>query len=121
MTPPADPWSLVRNDFGATGVATAPPVWPAGLSAQAPSAVYAAVLAQAGAWPAARDAIDERIVGDVRNGTGRVATAVGSVPTLPATQRALAVPANPSGDDDGDGYTNLEEWLHAYARAAEGR
>jgi uncharacterized protein YjdB len=121
MTPPADPWSLVKNDFGATGVATSPPVWPAGLSTQAPSTVYANVLAQAGAWPAARDAIDERIVGDVRNGTGRVATAVGTVPTLATTQRALAVPANPNGDDDGDGYTNLEEWLHAYARTAEGR
>ena len=27
----------------------------------------------------------------------------------------------PSGDDDGDGYTNLEEWLHGYAAKVERR
>ena len=121
MTPPADPWSLVRNDFGSSAVSTSPPVWPAGLTASSPSTAYSAVLSQAGAWPAARDAVDERVVGDVRDGTGQVATSAGPWPSLPVTRRALALPENPNGDDDGDGYTNLEEWMHAMARAAEGR
>ena len=29
-------------------------------------------------------------------------------------------PVNPSDDGDGDGYTNLEEWLHAKAAQVEG-
>jgi hypothetical protein len=33
----------------------------------------------------------------------------------------LSLPSNPSGDDDGDGYTNLEEWLHKMAAEVEGR
>ncbi len=26
---------------------------------------------------------------------------------------------NPTGDDDGDGYTNIEEWLHEFAAEME--
>jgi hypothetical protein len=40
---------------------------------------------------------------------------------LAKNQRALTLPANPNGDDDGDGYTNLEEWLHCMAAQVEGR
>jgi len=40
---------------------------------------------------------------------------------LPVNRRKLTVPDNPSGDDDGDGYTNLEEWLHGFAAEVEGR
>jgi hypothetical protein len=36
-------------------------------------------------------------------------------------RRALTLPANPNGDDNGNGYTNVEEWLHAFAAAVEGR
>jgi len=32
----------------------------------------------------------------------------------------LTTPTNPHGDSDGDGYTNLEEWLHNYSSQAEG-
>jgi hypothetical protein len=31
----------------------------------------------------------------------------------------LALPSNPTGDDDGDGYKNFEEWLHDLAVALE--
>jgi hypothetical protein len=82
------------------------------------------VLANAGAWPASRDAVDQRVVSDVRNRTGRIITSqnqVGGWPNLGTPRRTLALPANPNGDDDGDGYTNLEEWLHALSRTAEGR
>ena len=33
--------------------------------------------------------------------------------------RALTLPKDPSADDDGDGYTNLEEWLHRLAAQVE--
>lgn len=42
----------------------------------------------------------------------------GGWPTLAENTRNLAIPANPTGDADSDGYTNLEEWLHAFPRNA---
>jgi hypothetical protein len=33
--------------------------------------------------------------------------------------RPLVIPREPNGDEDGDGYTNLEEWLHKHAAAVE--
>ena len=32
----------------------------------------------------------------------------------------MVIPKKPNDDDDGDGYTNLEEWLHRYAAEVEG-
>lgn len=122
--PPSDAWSLVRNDYGSAGVASSAPVWPSGFTPRANSQVYSYVLANAGAWPASRDAVDTRVVGNVKNGTGSVINSqadVGGWPSLASTTRTLTLPANPNGDDNGNGYTNLEEWLQALARAAEGR
>ncbi len=94
---------------------------------------YAAVLEGAGAshW---RDSADQRIIDDVRNGTGRIISSeaeVGGWPDLPAepartdsdgdgmpddweTARGLD-PQNPqdgSHDNDNNGYTELEDWLN---------
>lgn len=82
------------------------------------------VLEHAGAWAANRDGVDARIVRSVREGTGGIIDSqkeVGGFPTAAQTRHKLDVPAEPAADDDGDGYTNLEEWLHARAAAAEGR
>lgn len=49
-----------------------PPVWPEGLEAIPAWRVEAKVLLNAGARPWDRDAVDRRIVQDVRHGTGRV-------------------------------------------------
>jgi hypothetical protein len=49
-----------------------PPFWPRGLKALKSSQVEASVLAQAGARPWDRDAVDLRIIDEVRNGTGKV-------------------------------------------------
>jgi hypothetical protein len=35
------------------------------------------------------------------------------------TWREFVVPANANGDDDGDGYTNIEEVIHQMAKALE--
>ena len=42
-------------------------------------------------------------------------------PVRASNTRAFTVPNNPTGDDDGDGYTNLEEELHRWAAIVEGR
>ena len=122
--PPSNPWSLVLNEDGASVVALSPPVWVPGLVAQPNANVESWVLSNAGARPADRDAVDLRIVNEVRSGTGRIIdhpSDVGGWPVLTQNQRPLTTPANPNGDDDGDGYTNLEEWLHQMAAQVEGR
>lgn len=95
--------------------------------------VKAYVLANAGMFPANRQPTDTRIVNEVTNGTGvykdcTLASAVtgcdanhetGDWDTLAVNTRTLTVPTNPDLDDDGDGWTNLEEWLHTYKLAVE--
>ncbi|HRZ18216.1 MAG TPA: pectate lyase, partial [Candidatus Hydrogenedentes bacterium] len=81
------------------------------------------VLAGAGARPADRDAVDTRVVDGVRTGAGRIIDSqeqVGGMPQDAATRRPLEPPPAPGADDDRDGYTNLEEWLHAQAGEVEG-
>jgi len=93
------------------------------------------VLAGAGATFPKRDSVDARVVADVENGTGKIidhVSEVGGHPQLasgtpPAdsdhdgildeweTQHGLD-PHNASdgnADPDGDGYTNLEDYLHS--------
>jgi len=113
------------------GVPVAPV--PAGLVPAATA--YAEVLQRAGAWP--RDAADTRIVGHVANRTGAVPSAVTGFPALVTgspypdadhdgmgdtweSNNGLnpANPADRNGDRDGDGYTNLEEFLATRAAAA---
>jgi hypothetical protein len=104
---------------------------------------YEAVLANSGATLPRRDAVDTRIVREVRTGTGRVIdnpSQVGGWPELergtpPADrdsdgmpdewERAHGLdPQNPADgvlDADRDGYTNLEEWLNGLASPSRAR
>jgi len=92
------------------------------------------VLARAGALLPARDTVDRRIVSNVRSGTGRIIDsqgAVGGYPvyaagTPPADGDHDGMPdaweeehgfdkndaTDGAGDADGDGYTNVEEYLN---------
>lgn len=100
-----------------------PPIWPPGYSPLSSGDTQEYVLSNAGARPADRDAVDNRVINDVINGTGQIIDSqddVGGWPTLAENYRAFDAPSNPNGDDDGDGYTNLEELLHAYAAEVEG-
>jgi pectate lyase len=93
------------------------------------------VLAQAGAAAPQRDAVDLRVVNDVKNGTGLIIDSpddVGGYPELadgkpPVDSDHDGMPdeweikegLNPNnasdgnGDLDQDGYTNIEEYLHS--------
>lgn len=70
-----------------------------------------------------RDAVDRRIILTVQTRTGRIIASqndVGGWPSLPINRQVFQTPLNPNGDDDRDGYTNLEEVLHQAAAPLEG-
>lgn len=121
-------WSFVDMPFE-PGVAqehraSEPPITVPRLKIKPGSEVKDWVLANAGARPADRDPVDARVVKDAREKTGKIPASqedVGSWPELAENYRELSIPENPNGDDDGDGYTNLEEWLHEFADKVEGR
>ncbi len=99
-----------------------PPDMPEGLQLRPAAQVRDWLLATAGARPADRDPVDRRIIAETRarrGGIKRTLEDVGGWVDLPATRRNLTVPPRPNGDDDGDGYTNLEEWLHGFAADVE--
>jgi pectate lyase len=102
------------------------PIWNGGIAMVQTSnnGVYNRVLNTAGARPADRDAVDRRVVTNVRNRTGQIINCVsangttrcaknaGGWPSLAQNRRTLTLPANP-GTVTASGYTNLELWLHS--------
>lgn len=78
------------------------------------------VLGGTGKTPATRDALDAGLAEKIRTRTGSFRTdlvlpGAGDDPWQAvdaSVTRRLALPADPDQDADGDGYTNLEEWLH---------
>lgn len=86
------------------------PTWPIGLEVLPAAQVFERVLASAGARPRERDAVDARIVAEVRTGTGSLVDSqddVGGYPTAASTRRTLDVPAN------------VEDWLDQLATELE--
>jgi hypothetical protein len=91
-------------------VLTTRPSWPEGLVALPATQVVESVLANAGARPKDRDAVDTRLVADFRAKRGALInsqTAVGGYPTSTQTTRALTVPAD------------VESWLVQMAAEVE--
>lgn len=132
---PHDPWSLVKDSERPDYRLAARPEWADPATEDAATAT-AAVLDRAGAGPA-RDAVDQRVVAGVRDRSGRIIdsqTQIGGWPELaPGTpwidsdgdgmpddwERAHGLdPANAADgptDRNGDGFTNLEDWLNGLA------
>lgn len=128
ITPSFDgknPRSAVNKESGLGNSiwASSPPTWNNGLEAISAQAAYEWVLTSAGSRPSDRDSVDFRIIQDVRDGSGTTIDSpwnVGGWPALAENHRRLSLPANPNEDNDGNGYTNLEEWLHSMAAQVEG-
>ena len=134
----SDPWSVAGAIYGSLTLANyrsgTPLAWPAGMTTLPTSdnVVREHVLRYSGARPADRDAVDRRIVEQVRNGTGRIINCVaangtarcnrngGGWPSTPENRRALTLPANPN-TVTASGYTNLELWLQRMSAEVEGR
>ena len=138
---PKDQWSLVtgRTD---EGYRLAGPIRFPAVTPDPAARAYEKVLAGAGA-SLPRDAVDARVIHSVRNGTGSLIdsqTEVGGWPELAAgtpwkdsdgdgmpddwerTQGLDAAnPADGNADRDGDGYTELEEWLNALVEPRRSR
>jgi hypothetical protein len=109
------------------------PVWNGGLTVlnTANNAVYDRVLTNAGARPSDRDAVDKRVITQVRNRTGRIINCVaadgstrcsrnaGGWPSLAQNRRALTLPTNPNSVA-ANGYTNLENWLNTLDQSVGG-
>jgi hypothetical protein len=114
-----DPWALAKVAVSFDVKAIEPPIWDGGLAVRPSSQVVDWVLTEAGARPWDRDSVDERIVSNVRNGTGRLVDSIedaGGWPDLQPARHTLYPPENPNDDDDEDGYTNLEEWIFEFGQ-----
>ena len=105
------------------------------LTTQDADTAYEDVLLNAGATAPRRDAVDQRIVMEVRNRTGAIINSpqdAGGYPTYTGAEAPLDSdgdgmpdawetkmgfnandPADGNQDQDGDGYTNVEAYLHA--------
>jgi pectate lyase len=109
------------------------PVWNGGMTVQntANDAVHDRVMSYAGARPTDRDAVDRRVVAQVRARNGQVINCVasngssrcnkngGGWPSLTQNRRTLTLPANASSMTS-SGYTNLERWLHSMDQSIAG-
>ena len=89
------------------------------------SKVIDVVLPSVGSRPFFRAPPDERIVTNVRerrgglkNCTAKCSTATGTINNTRGSFRRLKLPLSPRAIE-GNGYTQLESWLHAYARHVE--
>lgn len=98
---------------------TAPPAWPPLFQARPAKMVEDWIIAQAGARPSNRDKVDQRIIQDLRKRGGRIINSPSDVggewPQQTSTRHKILLPAESNGDDDKDGYTNIEEILHEMA------
>lgn len=102
---------LTTSKTAAISLLPEAPVWPEGLRARPAAEVKEHVLRNAGARPWDRDEVDQRIVRQVREGTGRIIDSqeqVGGYPHPAATQRTLDVPS-----------TGIDAWLAGFVATAK--
>lgn len=80
---------------------------------------YGYVLQVAGSRPWETNIVDARILNEVKTGTGNLKDCVvscannaGGYPQMAVVSASPLLPTNPMGDDNAEGYTNLENWIH---------
>jgi len=126
-------WDLVQSGAGATAAETS--FYAPAVTTYAAEQAYGKVLDEAGCWYPMRDTVDERIIRDIRQGTGRIIDNPKQVGSFPDIAKGTPPPdgdhdgmpdaweiehgLNPrdgsdgDGDRDGDGYTNIEEYINS--------
>ena len=102
----------------------------AGFSPLSSSAALTAVLANAGAWPSQRDAIEQRVVSDISGSVsitdyssrlGNLKNTILETGGWPTMTQAMVTWAEPDDANDPNGdYTNIEVRLQELAAQAEG-
>lgn len=101
---------------------SSPPVWDSSIMPRPGTEVEVRIFSHAGARPADRDAVDQRIIREVKTRSGSIINSVrdaGGWPALAKALRPFRIPEDPHGDRNGDGYSNIEEELHRMARKLE--
>lgn len=133
-------WGIVFDEgVDRTSVLVDKPFEVAAVTTHSAQQAYELVLAYAGAVLPRRDAVDQRIISDVRNGTGKIIDSQADVGGWPELKSAPSPPdsdgdgmpdqweqqrgLNPSDPTDGTkiaegGYSNLELYLNELAAAA---
>lgn len=124
----ANDWDCVyKNPFSLNPekykVKSNPSIWSGNVNVLKMNEVENYIKKNVGARPADRDPVDSRLIAEVDNGKASLKNSVaeaGGYPPLAKIKTTLLIPKNPHGDEDNDGYTNLEEWLHYMAAIVEG-
>ena len=134
---PADPWSLVTEPENAAGYRLSAPLDMPPVTTDPACCAFERVLAGAGA-SLRRDPVDARVVASVRARSGRLIDSQNEVGGWPELERGTpwrdgdgdgmpddweranrldpADAADGARDTDGDGYTQLENWLDSLVR-----
>jgi len=98
-----DEWDVVKSYAGTNPHSSIPAFEPSGVTVQPVTRAYELVLARAGAAVPHRDAVDERVIQSVRDGTGRIIDSLEQVGGHPVYRGGEAPP-----DTDHDGM--LDDW-----------
>ena len=128
-----DDWLAVWGNTASR--VNSPALTPSGISITPVEEAFDMVLDFAGALAPQRDAVDARVVGEVRSGSGQIIDSQNDVGGWPLLAAGIPLPdsdrdgmpddwellrgLNPNdpadgpGDLDGDGYTNVEEYLNS--------
>jgi len=117
-----DDYLLVADEAAShVEVVDNPLLWPDGFEALPHEQVEDVVLSGAGAWPAARDKVDQEVIANIQQGTGKIIDTPppGVLDVENVVRRPLDLPSDPQADPDGDGQTNLEEWLATFRETVE--
>lgn len=102
------------------------PFSPSGVEALSYDSMLNTVLPNSGSRPRESNPVDNRVLREVMTGKGGIKDCVtgctrsaGGYPSMPVVSRVQNLPTNPFSDDNGNGYTNLEDWLNDQAVTLE--
>ena len=116
-------WNIIWHEgWSESDMKSNTPLFTSNINAQDATANYNTLFNKVGARPTDRDQVDNRIIQEVKERKGNIIKSqkeVGGWPDLEENYRELTIPNNPHSDNDGNGYTNLEEWLRIYATELE--